>query len=862
VERPGKNGNNEIMINPGQSTSKDSEKIIRTDGEYNIKVSVRQLVEFILRSGDIDNRRGGSPENAMMEGSRLHRIIQKKMGENYYPEVLLKYKYDTGRFIIEIEGRADGIINEGKHLDKKGDTPLELMGLTPSLNQHLTNEDYDEVTIDEIKCVARDLEYINEPVPVHLAQAKVYAYIYAYQHKLPMIRVRMSYCNIETEEMKYFGYQYSFGEISEWFEEIMSQYIRWADFQYDWHFKSIESIGGLNFPFEYREGQKQLAVYVYKTLKDAKKIYIQAPTGVGKTITTIFPTVKAVGEGMISKIFYLTAKTITRTVAEDTYEILRRGGLLFKTVTITAKDKICYLEKAECNPAACERAKGHLDRVNDALYELITEYDRMDRAAIEAVADKYNVCPFELSLDASLFADGIICDYNYVFDPHASLKRYFGDGMKGEYAFLIDEAHNLVERGRDMFSATLYKEDFLALKRELSAALETQTVKKTFKKPSLSLRLEKALERCNKEMLSLKKECDGCKVLLDIDRLAGLVESLHTVMDQFLEDENENDVRKSVLEFYFEVCHFLMIYEKLDEHYVIYSEHQEDGRFFVKMFCVNPRTNLMEAMSKGKSSILFSATFLPIQYYKNLLGGENTDYEVYAKSTFDNSKMGIYIARDVTSKYTRRNETEFYRIATYIYEIISRRKGNYMVFFPSHSFLASVYEQFSNNFLDAGYMDCILQEEYMNEEMREAFLSFFSNNSQAGNERTLIGFCVLGGIFSEGIDLKNDSLIGAIIVGTGIPMVCNEREILKDYFDDDSASGFDYAYRFPGMNKVLQAAGRVIRTAEDVGIVALLDDRFQFSNNQKLFPREWSDLGYVESTSVGKAVDEFWKKHK
>lgn len=845
---------NDIVVSNGKKNkNKSSEEKIKREGSYKVQVSVRQLVEFVMRSGNIDNRRTSSVDNAMQEGSRLHRMIQKRMGSNYSPEVLLRYAYETPRYFIEIEGRADGIIEDRWEEDVSN----LLVDNTISLNQHLTNEDYDQITIDEIKCVAKGLEHIKEPVPVHLAQAKVYAFVYSKQKELPMIRVRMSYCHMETEEMKYFNYEYTYSELSVWFEELMAQYIKWADFQYDWHFTRQDSIASLEFPFEYREGQRQLAVYVYQSIQQSKKLYLEAPTGVGKTISTLFPTIKSMGVGLTEKIFYLTAKTITRTVAEDTFDIMRAHALRLKTVTITAKDKICILDKAECNPVACERANGHLDRVNDAIYDALVNFDRIDRSVIESIASKYNVCPFELSLDISLFVDAIICDYNYVFDPHASLKRYFSDGMKGNYTFLIDEAHNLVERGRDMFSACLYKEDFLTLKRTLSAAMEKQATTKLFKKPSLVMRLIKALERCNKELLAMRKVCDGCIVLDDIDQFAGLVESLHTVMDQVLEEEADSPERKEILDFYFEICHFLLIYEKMDRNYTIYAELFEGGSFMIKLLCVNPRENLKEAMAKGRSSILFSATLLPIQYYKNLLGGEETDYEVYAKSTFDNSKRGLFIASDVTSKYTRRGVLEYHKISSYIYEIVRAKPGNYMVFFPSHAFLTSVLEQFNESFYDESSMQVIVQEEYMNEEMREQFLLEFSKKNA---DKSLVGFCVMGGIFSEGIDLKNDLLIGAIIVGTGLPMVCNERELLKDAFDDEAANGFDYAYRYPGMNKVLQAAGRVIRTAEDVGIVALLDERFNTRANVRLFPREWDNIKQVNNRTIAQAVKDFWDK--
>lgn len=829
---------------------------------FEIDISVRQLVEFVLRSGDIDNRRIGSDDSSMQEGSRIHRMIQGRMGENYSSEVLLRYRYSCDNYIINIEGRADGIIyEEVKQPDKE-------------LNQLLLNDNFAVITIDEIKTTNKNLEKIKEPVLVHLAQAKVYAYIYLIQNNLEHIRVRMTYCNRETEEIKYFHQEYSKEEISAWFDEIINSYKKWADFQYNWNCKRQKSIKELEFPFQYRDGQRELAVNVYGTIARSKKLFIEAPTGVGKTLSTIFPTVKSMGEGLTEKIFYLTAKTITRTVAEDTFSLLRSKNLSIKTVAITAKDKICPLDERECNPSHCPYARGHFDRVNDAIYEAITGADDINRGLIESIALKHNVCPFEMSLDISNFADAVICDYNYVFDPHACLKRFFTDGMRGNYTFLIDEAHNLVDRGREMFSAVLFKEDFMEVKRSVKKVLDEQPLKHELKKPSIAARLVKALERCNKELLALKRKCDGCVVLESADPFTGLVESLYTVMDQFLEEEEDSELRKQVLDFYFEISHYLLIYEKLDKNYVIYCEMTQDQRFMLKLFCVNPSNNLKDAMSKGRTSILFSATFLPIQYYKKLLGGESEDYETYAKSTFDSNKRGLFIAKDVTSKFSRRNDVEYHKIASYIFEAVNAKPGNYMVFFPSHAFLANVLKHYQDSFWDEKDTELIVQEEFMTEEMREDFLSRFDVSKDktsiiAKEElvqykpiKSLIGFCVLGGIFSEGIDLKNDSLIGVIIVGTGLPMVCNEREILKDYFDDESSSGFDYAYRYPGMNKVLQAAGRVIRTSEDVGTVTLLDDRFMQAGNRRLFPREWDNYVNVSGATFADELELFWEGHR
>jgi DNA excision repair protein ERCC-2 len=790
-----------------------------------IRISVRSLVEFILRSGSIDNRKGAAPDNAMAEGGRIHRMIQRRMGSDYQAEVVMRYSWSTPAYDLVVEGRADGVING------------------------------DVVTIDEIKGTYRDLEKMKEPVDVHLAQAKCYASMYAREHDSAQMKVRMTYCNMETEELRYFVNTYQRAELDEWFEALLTEYKKWADFTNEWQEQRTASIRQLAFPFSYREGQKELATYVYRSIVHKRKLFIEAPTGVGKTLSTVFPAVKAIGEGKAERIFYLTAKTITRTVADNTFQLLRERQLRFKTVILTAKEKICFMEETECNPGACPYADGHYDRINDAIYDLLLHEDHYNREKVEEYARKYKVCPFEMSLDMSLFSDGIICDYNYVFDPHVYLKRFFAEGVQGQYIFLIDEAHNLVDRGREMYSASLVKEDFLALKkivREYDGKMEHQ------------------LDKCSRELLPLKRECEDCRIVGSIEPFVQAVERLYETMEKYLEEHDESPVREDVLDFFFEISHFLLIYDGLDENYVIYTELEEDDSFMVKLFCVNPSVNLKECMQRARSTVLFSATLLPIQYYKSLLGGEKEDFEVYAKSTFNPKKKALYIGSDVTSKYSRRSPKEYYNIAYYLHEITRMRYGNYLIFFPSHSFLQSVFEVYEENFLDPETEECIIQEDIMSEEDREQFLSRFEGNRnceledmihmdiEVEEEKSLLGFCVMGGIFSEGIDLKNDSLIGAVIVGTGLPQVCNEREILKSYFDAAGKNGFDYAYRYPGMNKVLQAAGRVIRTSEDVGIVALLDDRFLNGAYQQLFPREWEEYEVVTADRVARRVERFW----
>lgn len=779
-----------------------------------IRISVRNLVEFILREGDIDNRTGGGqdPENMQM-GSRIHRKIQRQMGSDYQAEVPLKTEIVCDGFTLKIEGRADGLIH--------------------------TKE---QVMVDEIKGVLRELDRVQEPAGIHLAQAKCYASMVAEQEGVDEIGVQMTYCQMETEEVKRFQYSYQSNELKVWFDEVIRQYEKWAKFQIEWRKARNASIKGIEFPFPYRKGQRELAVSVYRTILRKKKLFIQAPTGVGKTISTVFPAVKAVGEELGEKIFYLTAKTITRTVAEQAFETLREQNLKFKVITLTAKEKICFCEETSCNPDDCPYAKGHFDRVNDAVYELLMQEDVMSREVLEAQARKHKVCPFEMALDVSTWVDGVICDYNYVFDPDARLRRFFAEGGAGGYLFLIDEAHNLVERGRRMYSAELCKEDFLAVKKLVKGEAP---------------RFAKRLEACNKILLAMKKECENYKVLDNISHFGIQLMNVLSETDRYLEECVDKEVRETVLDFYFQVRSFLNIYDGLDENYVVYTEYQENGRFVLKLFCVNPAANLQKCLDKGNSAVFFSATLLPIQYYKRLLSTEKDNYAVYIDSSFDTKKRLLMNGVDVSTRYAMRSREMYQRYATYIFRVVKAKMGNYLIFFPSYRFMEDVYQEFTQLLAsDEEEMELVIQQKHMDEEERENFLRAF----EMGREKSLIGFGVLGGIFSEGIDLTNEKLIGTLIIGTGLPQVCNEREILKSYFDQKGLYGFDYAYRYPGMNKVLQAAGRVIRTEDDRGVILLLDERFQREKGKEIFPKEWADCERCRLDIVEEKIRLFWEK--
>lgn len=809
------------------------------------RVSVRNLVEFILREGDIVSGTAGVKDaEVMQEGARIHRYLQKKGGPGYSAEVFLSHEekmtYENCPVIIKVEGRADGII-----------------------------ENNDEIIIHEIKSMYSDVTKINEAYKIHQAQAKSYAAIYCMQNDLEKINVRMTYCQIETMIIKEFDYIYERDEIIEWFRDLLYEYAKWVVWEYKWVTDRNISIKEMKFPFEYRQGQFELVKNVYISILRKKNLFLQAPTGVGKTISTVFPAVTGMAEDIVSKIFYLTAKTITRTVAEDTFKLLIDKGVRLKVATITAKEKICVLDKPNCNPENCERAKGHYDRVNDAIYDMLVNEERISRDIIEKYAEKYMVCPFEMCLDVTMWCDVIICDYNYVFDPAVHLKRYFGEGQKDDYVFLIDEAHNLVDRARSMYSARIDK----------GLVMDVRALVKEYDK-----KLYKALDGLNSSLLNYKRKCDDFMLIESVGDVVLKVMRALTCYDNFLQEtlpkQHDFSDTEDVMNLYFQLRFFLSIHDLLDEKYRIYADYNDKGDFGITLNCMDPSTNLKEYIKKGRSAIFFSATLIPVKYYIEQLGGDNEDYAIYAESSFKSEQQLVMIATDVSSKYSRRGEEEYKKIAEYIRTFTKAKKGNYIVFFPSYKMMTDVYEYVNMNsdaknnaknnaesckecIIDADTdgnpeSKCVyvLQQPGMSENDREDFLALFREE----NDETLVGMCVIGGIFGEGIDLRDDMLIGAVIVGTGLPMVGNERELYRNYYDETCNRGFEYAYLYPGMNKVLQAAGRVIRTATDKGCILLLDERFANNQYRALFPREWSNLLYVNRDNMLNYVENFWRK--
>jgi Rad3-related DNA helicases len=753
-----------------------------------IKESVRNLVEFCLKNGDIDNRFSGSAR--AVEGIKAHQKIQEensKIYENYEKEVYLTREFQLDNSIINIEGRADGIITEEN-----------------------------STIIEEIKSTYKSFPNIDDSNEVHWAQAKVYALIYGKQNSISEIYIRLSYMQLETYEVKSFEKKFSIDELEAFVFKILYEYENFILMIVKHKEERNKTIKSLKFPFdEYRAGQRKLINISYQTIKEKEILFTQAPTGIGKTISTIFPAVKAIGEGIGERIVYLTAKTINRQVAEETFEKLRQNGLSFKNITITAKEKICINETFDCNPEKCIYAKEYYAKVKEAILCIIENEERISSEILQKYAEKYKICPFEFSLDVSLYCDGIIGDYNYIFDPRASLGRLLESTGN---IVLVDEAHNLIDRARGMYSASLCKNQILACKKIAKGKLN---------------KIHSVLGKINNYFIELRNECDHKEVQWFSEKEAP--KDLNKQLQLYLKESEEILVRgnrfegyEDILQLYFDINAFVSTMQLYDENYVTCVE-KENQELNLTLYCVNPAKNLKEYLAKCYSAIFFSATISPIKYYIDMLGGNDETYRLKLASPFKKENLKVSVS-PINIRYNHRSRTLKF-VKNKIIDFISENIGNYIVFSPSYAYMELLWEEMKR--VNINQFQLIKQKPNMTEEEKSKFLKLFKDNNN------LLMFCVLGGMFSEGIDLPGEELIGSIIIGVGYPMISMKNEIIKDFYKEN---GYDYAYVFPGINKVQQAVGRVIRTETDTGKVLLIDDRYTTNKYEVLLPNEWHPI--------------------
>jgi len=758
-----------------------------------VRISVRNLIEFIKRSGDID-RRFFSNKRAL-EGIRAHQKVQSEYSENYKSEVFLRTSEEIEDITFTVEGRADGI------------------------------EVSDVVTIDEIKSTTRDLKELEkETNEMHWAQAKCYGYIYAKKEELDNIDVMLTYYQLESEEILRIRKSFTFGQLRDFFIGTLFEYLEFSKRIVEWKEIRQDSIKKMKFPFKnYRKGQRELAVAVYNTIDDNKKLFVEAPTGIGKSMSTIFPTIKAIGEEKLDKAFYLVARSTGKEAAKNALEKLLNKKLKLKITVVTAKDKICLNDEVKCNPKECPYAKGHFDRVNDAIIDIFDNCDNFSRKNIEKFAKLHIVCPFEFQLDLLDFSDFIVCDYNYIFDPSVYLKRFFENTML-KWAVLVDEAHNLLDRGRDMYSASI-------LLTELELLYEIIPKNRKTARKHLSLAIEEFKNLGDNIYYSYE----------EFYKLNAEVEKTVFSMNDFLVKDKDTLHYDEALDIYFNLFKYVKILEYYNKDFVSIKNNEE-----VKIKSLDISEIFHDILKVPRASVFFSATLTPIKYYGKLLGGDkNTNY-YKIESPFNSENLLVLRNKKISTVYRDRQES-IGEIVDNLLEF-SKKKGNYLFFFPSYSFMEDVY----NKFVEIN-PDAIIQKRDMKEREREKFLENFTFSSNT------IGFAVMGGVFSEGIDLIGNRLNGAAIVTVGIPKISYERNILKRHFEIKYNKGYEYSYIYPGMIKAVQSAGRVIRTEDDVGMVLLIDLRFNEEPYKSLMPKNWNIKDYNDIIDMEKIIKKFKK---
>lgn len=761
-----------------------------------IKVSVKDLVSFSVSNGNIEKKGSFTMMDSAYEGIAIHSIFQKKMIKQYgiekfQKEKHLTYEIENDEVKLLISGRIDGLLID------------------------------EQTTIYEVKTTLKDVDDIDKnEYLTHWGQAFSYGYIYCEQNKLEEVNIVLLYINRENDQEKSFEMVYKFEQLKKIFNEYAYKYLSWMTKLRRWYIIRNNSAKSMEFPFtEYRIGQRQLAIKSYKAIRDEERLYICAPTGIGKTMGTMFPAIKAIGEGLIDRIFYVTAKTVTKKIAAQAYKILSDNGLNLRALIITAKDKVCPYEIRNCDPLVCEEANGYYERMPKARKEILKE-QFFDRETIKKYAMMFNICPFELSLDIASYSDLIICDYNYIFDPRIKLQRFFTD-IKEKYCFLVDEAHNLVDRGRSMYSASLLKSDILLLKRKTNKKWDD---------------VIKRLAKMNKELNTLKKMhfdsiSKGYYQENEIPgKLVTAARKTATIMEKYFEYDMTLEYSEMFLDVYFKLYYFSKVSELFDERYKSFYE-LERNEFSVKLICIDPSYLLSKAMDNSINATLFSATLEPKKYYMDILGSREFDKSISLYSPFPKENLKVIVESRISTKYKDRDST-YESIALLLKKSFDQKIGNYIVFFPSYKYLNSVLEIYEAIESDN---EIITQKRGMDEIDREIFIERFDNHGKV----TLVAFAVMGGIFGEGIDLEGEKLNGVVIIGTGLPMICAEKEMIKDYYDIKLGRGYDYSYIYPGINRVLQAAGRVIRTKTDRGFVILIDSRFASARYRRLFPTWW-----------------------
>lgn len=758
------------------------------------KIAIKELAYFICASGNLTNEYFSNKD--LMAGSRAHDYLQSKYNSESKAEVYIKEQINYMGEEYLIHGFIDGLLN---------------------ING--------EIIIEEIKSTNEELELISSDYhKEHLAQLKLYAYLYSIQNNMELMHIRLTYISNIDFETKCFDSLIKQEELEDFFFKVLEEYLsflKMMDNAVELRKKTIDEI---EFPFkDLRPGQKELMKSVYETLTTNDILYAIAPTGIGKTMATMFSGLKSLKKN--DKLFYLTAKGSGKNAPLDAIKLLSKKGLKVKTIDITAKGKICNKGNKTCNPEDCPFALGYFDRLKAATFEIFEEYDIYDMETILKVANKHKICAFEFSLYLSYYCDIIIADYNYGFDPHAHLIRYFDDDTYTPKV-LVDEAHNLIQRSKEMYSSMISSSDLRVLRKILNGL-----------KPSIRSECNKAIEALEKYMDTLTENALICQNTMDLDFNVFLRNLSQKCDEVFHENKKIND-KDEAMEIYYKILNFLNVSEIYGENHKTLIKLKNDT-VYMEYYCLDASQYLLKTIKESIHGIVFfSATLYPIEYHSNLLTHGEGKY-ISLNSPFNPMNLDIIINNKISTKYKNRINTVDDILET-IETVANTKPGNYIVFFPSYAYMNMVTDVLGNE-----NYECIIQKTNMTDREKNEIIEKFKNTNN-----TKFGFFVMGGAFSEGIDFIGDALSGVIIVGVGLPMVCEENDILKDHFQKEYGKGFEYAYQYPGFTKVIQAVGRVIRSMDDKGIAILMDERFAYSSYLALFPPHWVNKKLITSNFV------------
>ena len=698
-------------------------------------------------------------------------------------------------------------------------------------------------------------ESSKAPAEEYTAYTKCCAYLACEREGASTVTVRVLSCHAESGEQRIAENTYTRDNLCDFVHRLLTRVRGRLSLLVGHETRVRPSAENVVFPYgEIRDGQDELIRRGFSVIKQGKRLFAQAPTGIGKTISTLYPAVRSFGRGLCDKIFYLTAKSATAREAYNAAGRLFAAGAHLRTVMLSAKEQMCCAGAGcagkQCNPRECAFLRGYYDRVEGAIEELLARQNGYYADVIMEVAVKHSICPYELSLDLSELCDIIICDYNYLFDPMVYLRRYFTrPGDFGQYVFLIDEAHNLVDRARAMYSVSFSHSNVAGFREQI---------------PADEIELSSALAPMETAFASLRGLCRdtlhtdaagnevGYYISRNrVDSFCNAMTILGEKLTAWLRTHRDHGLYDTVKDFLASVRKYVCILDYYDDKFMTYVELSA-GDVTITLNCIDPSEILDGCLRKGRASILFSATLTPISYFSDLLGGGRDAVCLELPSPYEPENLCLAAVDTVSTRFEDR-EGNCKKIATLIAAAVSPRAGNYIVYFPSYGYLQKVHEAFTKKYPK---VRTVVQSRGMTRVQREQFIATFREDEN----KMRIGFCVLGGSFSEGVDLPGSRLIGTIIVGVGLPGFSSERNIMRDYFENRYENGFEYAYTFPGMNSVLQAAGRVIRRESDRGIVVLIDDRYGTPTYQRLFPTHWKHLKYAgNSASLAEIARKFWE---